>query len=70
MRRLPVDGKPLVGNAKFEGYAMDLIDGICTILNCSYTFELVPDGNYGSFDPKKKEWNGLIRHLLDRVSFE
>lgn len=27
------------------------------------------DGGYGNFDKEKKQWNGLIRHLLDRVRF-
>lgn len=48
---------------------MDLIDGICKILECNYKFELVPDNNYGRYNPTTKEWNGLIKHLLDRVRF-
>lgn len=48
---------------------MDLMDGICKLYECKYEFELVPDNNYGNYDPKTKRWNGLIGHLLDRVSF-
>nr|WJJ63359.1 glutamate receptor ionotropic 1 [Pachyrhinus yasumatsui] len=66
MPRIPEQGKALYGNDRWEGYALDLMYEICSILNCSYTFELVPDGKYGNFDPDRKEWNGLIRHLLDR----
>lgn len=68
MRRVAENGQLLHGNARFEGYAMDLIDGICETLNCSYSFELVEDGKHGNYNPETKEWNGLIRHLLDRVS--
>lgn len=56
-----------VGNDQFEGYSLDLIDGISRILNFTYKFEIVPDNNYGSFNPETEEWNGLIKHLLDRV---
>lgn len=62
------DSKTSFGNDRFEGYAMDLMQEICSILNCSFTFELVPDGKYGNYDPVKKEWNGLIKYLLDRVN--
>lgn len=67
MRRLPETGKRLDGNDQFEGYSMDLIKGIAEILNFTFKFELVPDNNYGNYDPETKEWNGLIKHLLDRV---
>ena len=67
-RKAGVDGSVMSGNNAFEGYAMDLMDGICKLYECNYAFELVPDNNYGKYDPKTKEWNGLIRHLLDRVS--
>ncbi|XP_068908898.1 glutamate receptor ionotropic, kainate 2-like [Tenebrio molitor] len=65
-RKAGVDGSVMSGNSAFEGYGMDLIDGICKLYECNYEFELVPDNNYGKYDPKTKEWNGLIRHLLDR----
>lgn len=67
MLRKPPDGIILKGNAQFEGYSLDLIDGIAQILNFSYIFELVPDNKYGSYKPEKKEWDGLIKQLLDRV---
>lgn len=60
-------GHPLKGNDRFEGYSLDLIDAISKILNFTYSFELVPDNNYGNYDPDTKEWNGLVRHILDRV---
>ncbi|XP_074030865.1 glutamate receptor ionotropic, kainate 2 isoform X2 [Leptinotarsa decemlineata] len=67
MRRVDPHGRALYGNDRFEGYTMDLIGEICKPqnLNCSFTFEIVADGKYGNYDPKTKQWNGLIRELLD-----
>lgn len=42
----------LSGNDQFEGYAIDLIHEISKILGFNYTFRLVPDGRYGSFNKK------------------
>lgn len=70
MMRASPDGRRLEGNEQFEGYSIDLIDAISQILNFSYTFQLAPDKQYGSYNHKTKEWNGLIRQLLDRVSFQ
>lgn len=61
------DGKPLFGNDRFEGYSVDLIDGISKLLNFSYEFYLVADNRYGSYNPATKQWDGLIRELRDRV---
>lgn len=41
-RRIPVDGQVLEGNARFEGYAMDLITEIADHLKFKFVFELVP----------------------------
>lgn len=61
------DDPDFKGNERFEGYCFDLIDSIAQILNFKYVFELVPDGKYGSYDKESKQWNGLVKHLLDRV---
>lgn len=89
MFRVPEEDEVLEGNARFEGYSMDLIDAISKILRFSYRFEIVPDGEllkspqrraftkfsphkfkgkYGSYNKQTKQWDGLVRHLLDRVS--
>ncbi|KAI4458353.1 ionotropic glutamate receptor [Holotrichia oblita] len=54
------------GQIEFEGYAVDLIDEISKLLKFSYEFYLVPDKKYGNYDPKIKNWNGLIREIIDR----
>jgi hypothetical protein len=56
-----------VGNARYEGYSMDLIDEISRILEFKYEFELTPDQAYGSYNKETKQWNGLVKQLLDRV---
>lgn len=58
----------LTGNAQFEGYSIDLIHEISKILGFNYTFKLVPDGRYGSINRETKEWDGMIKELLDQVS--
>ncbi|XP_030025525.2 glutamate receptor ionotropic, kainate 2 isoform X3 [Manduca sexta] len=56
----------LTGNAQFEGYAIDLIHEISKILGFNYTFKLAPDGRYGSYNRETKEWDGMIRELLEQ----
>ncbi|XP_018331081.1 glutamate receptor ionotropic, kainate 2 isoform X2 [Agrilus planipennis] len=56
----------LTGNSQFEGYAVDLIHEISRILGFNYTIRLAPDGRYGSYNKKTKEWDGMIKELLDQ----
>ncbi|GBP84886.1 Glutamate receptor ionotropic, kainate 2 [Eumeta japonica] len=56
----------LTGNAQFEGYAIDLIHEISKILGFNYTFKLAPDGRYGSYNRETREWDGMIRELLEQ----
>lgn len=67
--RVPEEGEYLEGNDRYEGYSVDLIDGIAKILGFQYRFELVPDNAYGSYNKKTKKWDGLVKHLLDRVRY-
>lgn len=46
---------------------MDLIEEISKILNFTYAVEVVPDDKYGNLDPVTKEWNGVVKHIMDRV---
>lgn len=65
--REKVDDVVYEGNDRFEGYSIDLIDGISKILGFKYVFELVPDNAHGSYNKETKKWNGLVKYLLDRV---
>lgn len=62
------DYESKMGNARFEGYAINLIDEIAKELNFKYEFYLAPDGKYGSYNPVTKKWDGLVKELLERVT--
>lgn len=64
--KLPREGR--VGNDRFEGYSIDLIDHIAKGLNFTYEFHLTADKQHGKLlDAKTKKWNGLVKDILDRV---
>ena len=54
------------GNARFEGFAVDLFKHISEFLQFNVTFKLVDDGSYGSMD-EHGNWNGMIREVMDGV---
>ncbi|XP_072316195.1 glutamate receptor ionotropic, kainate 3 isoform X2 [Eucyclogobius newberryi] len=56
--------KTLVGNDRFEGFCIDLLKELATILGFTYEIRLVPDGKYGIPDDKG-QWSGMIRELID-----
>lgn len=58
----------LVGNDRYEGFGIELIDEISKMLGFNYTFVLEPNAVYGKIDTKTKQWDGMIRELLDYVS--
>lgn len=54
----------LVGNDRFEGYCVDLLEEIATVLpHFKVEFFPVAGNAYGAL--KNGEWNGMIRELLD-----
>ncbi|XP_037961199.1 glutamate receptor ionotropic, kainate 2 [Teleopsis dalmanni] len=63
--REPQEGETLEGNARYEGYSMDLIDAIAKLLKFKYEFHLTPDKKYGSLNKQTKQWDGLVKQLLD-----
>ncbi|XP_037640919.1 glutamate receptor ionotropic, kainate 3 [Sebastes umbrosus] len=56
--------KALVGNDRFEGFCIDLLKELSSVLGFTYEIRLVPDGRYGSQDDKG-QWNGMIRELIE-----
>ncbi|XP_055710642.1 glutamate receptor ionotropic, kainate 2-like isoform X2 [Phlebotomus papatasi] len=54
----------LSGNARFEGFGIDLIHELSLMLGFNYTFNLQEDGIYGS-KGEDDEWNGMIKELLE-----
>lgn len=68
MEVIPKEGQILIGNARYEGFSKDLMDGIAKLLNFTYEFFLTADGKYGNYDSDKKAWNGLIGDIFRKVS--
>lgn len=50
----------------FRGLLIDLMDEIAHMVNFTYDLYKVPDGEMGRLN-EKKEWNGLVRELIDKV---
>ncbi|XP_020613483.1 glutamate receptor ionotropic, kainate 2-like [Orbicella faveolata] len=47
------------------GYCIDLLEKLQEKLKFSYEVYLVPDGNYGSQDALTKEWNGIVKEIIE-----
>ncbi|XP_066598289.1 glutamate receptor ionotropic, kainate 2 isoform X8 [Prorops nasuta] len=58
--------KNLTGNARFEGFCIDLLKWIASQVGFQYAIRLVPDHMYGAYDPETKEWNGIVRELMEK----
>lgn len=56
--------KSETGNARYEGYAIDLIDELSRIVGFDYVFKEVDDGKYGKWDEDLKRWNGMIYEVM------
>jgi len=56
----------LVGNDRYEGFCVDLLDAIAKINGFNYTIKEVDDGNYGAPTGKNGEWNGMVREIIDK----
>ncbi|XP_012246749.1 glutamate receptor ionotropic, kainate 2 isoform X5 [Bombus impatiens] len=54
------------GNARYEGFCIDLLKEIAHMVGFAYRIELVPDGKYGVYDYETGEWNGIVRQLIDK----
>lgn len=63
---LKSDHKDRVGNDKYEGYVVDLIQMISEEINITYEFKLRSDGN-GKKDKKTGKWDGLIGEVQELV---
>ncbi|CAG7824227.1 unnamed protein product [Allacma fusca] len=59
---------PLQGNARYEGFAVDLLHRLSLMLGFKYIVKPVNDGKYGKLDKEKGEWDGMIREIMDGVA--
>lgn len=57
----------LTGNARFEGFCIDFLRWIAGQVGFNYEIRLVPDHKYGVFDQDTKEWNGIVKELMEKV---
>jgi len=57
----------LSGNARFEGFSVDLATELSLILGFNFTFKLVDDGNYGS-ETSPGNWNGMLGEVHDGIA--
>ncbi|XP_075590538.1 glutamate receptor ionotropic, kainate 2 isoform X2 [Dermatophagoides farinae] len=53
-----------IGNERFEGYIIDLVEELSKLLGFKYIFKLVDDGVYGTNE--NGEWNGLIGEVIKK----
>ncbi|XP_055907198.1 glutamate receptor ionotropic, kainate 2-like [Eupeodes corollae] len=65
MLREPGEKEILSGNARFEGYSIDLIHKLSQIVGFDYTFDIVDDDSYGKYNPETKQWDGIVGYLID-----
>ncbi|CAH1132881.1 unnamed protein product [Ceutorhynchus assimilis] len=56
----------LTGNARYEGFCIDLLKWIAGQVGFQYSIRLVPDHMYGVYNPETKEWNGIVRELMEK----
>ncbi|XP_030081704.1 glutamate receptor ionotropic, kainate 2 isoform X5 [Drosophila hydei] len=56
----------LTGNARFEGFCIDLLKAIAQQVGFQYKIELVPDNMYGVYIPETNSWNGIVQELMER----
>lgn len=57
------DHEQLEGNAKYEGYCIDLLNLLAAKLGFKFVVKEVADGQYGKI--QNGSWTGMIRELLD-----
>ncbi|XP_052281540.1 glutamate receptor ionotropic, kainate 2-like isoform X2 [Dreissena polymorpha] len=62
--KTPEEGERM-GNEKFEGFCIDILEEIAKMLKFRYNISQVPDGKFGSWKPPPRGWTGIIRQLLD-----
>lgn len=57
--------KMMTGNARYEGFGLDLLDALAEKLHFTYEIHPVKDGKYGRQDPKTLEWDGMIGEVVN-----
>lgn len=50
---------------EFEGLCIDILEEMRKELGFNYTIYLAPDGKFGVRDKGSREWNGVVKQLID-----
>jgi len=58
----------MVRSAELEGYCIDLLKALASMLHFSYKVKVVGDGKYGAISPSGN-WTGMIGEILRQVIF-
>ncbi|XP_074661552.1 glutamate receptor ionotropic, kainate 2-like [Tubulanus polymorphus] len=58
----PLDVQP----DEVEGYVIDLLKNMSGSIGFKYQLYLIPDGQFGAKDEVTKQWNGMVKELVDR----
>lgn len=68
MKKTAKPGEVLVGNDRYEGYCVDLMEKLFRkIDDLPYEIQIVKDTKYGNPD-ENGQWNGMVGELLREVS--
>ncbi|KAL1492274.1 hypothetical protein ABEB36_012749 [Hypothenemus hampei] len=54
----------LIGNDRFEGFCIDVIQELSALLGFNYTFIVQEDGKNGNFNRSTHQWDGVIRQII------
>jgi glutamate receptor, ionotropic, invertebrate len=64
MRKIPRENETLIGNQKYRGFCMELLEKISEICEFNFTIHIVEDGYMGSYVNGK--WNGIVGELVEK----
>ncbi|XP_072932394.1 glutamate receptor ionotropic, kainate 2-like [Epargyreus clarus] len=59
----------LLGNKRYEGFCIELIERLAQLLQFNYVFAEQEDGVYGSLD-KNGQWTGMMRRLINEPNID
>lgn len=56
------------GEIIYTGFCIELLDRLQQDMKFRYRIEVLPSNQYGSWNVFSQKWNGIIEHLIERVS--
>jgi len=61
---LKSDASNRLGNDKYEGYIVDLLEALSKKLNCKFFVKPSADGRYGGYNSTTNTWTGMIGEVM------